>query len=97
MKKPNNLAMWSVEKHCLKCIHGGANYFGNIECWKYNEELDYDTTHNTADREKYASSHSYGSGCIDFEKRSLWWRFKNSTLGFRINYCIWKWRHNETN
>ena len=83
------------EQHCLKCIHGGKNFWEHVECWKFNEELDYETTHNTADREKTSRIYNYGEDCPYFEKRSLWWKLKNSTLGFRINYLYWKWKNED--
>jgi hypothetical protein len=61
------------------------NFWGYDECWLYNQEIDFDTTINTADREKLATKLNRSGTCRHFKRPFIltrigdwfewwWWR-----------------------
>lgn len=58
---------------CLKCIYGDRNFWGYVECCKFNQKIDTEKTVNTAIREKHAVQFNKNGDCNYFEKRK-WWK-----------------------
>ena len=40
------------KKLCPNCKHGDTNFWGYLECWKFNQRPDGSVTSETADRER---------------------------------------------
>ena len=58
-----------MRTECNKCVHGSVNFWGYDECWKYDKELDMETTEHTAKREKDVSVYNHNHDCINYDKK----------------------------
>jgi len=56
-----------VSRECRKCKHGEVNFWGYVECWKFNQEIDCSTTSQTADREITAMRLNISGNCQHYE------------------------------
>jgi len=70
-----------MKKYCKKCLYGDINFWGYTECYRFNNDLDFEITKNTADREKTASFLNKNNDCKYFEHRNSIIRFFIKIIG----------------
>ena len=58
-------------KKCEKCKHGEVNFWGYDECWLYNQEMDFETTIHTAEREKTAEKLNRYGRCTHYKRPTI--------------------------
>jgi len=56
---------------CKDCHYGDINFWGYIECSKFNQKLDGNTTSETADRERTACTLNLNNDCVEYKKRGF--------------------------
>jgi hypothetical protein len=70
---------------CEFCLYGDINWWGYLECWKFDKEIDSLTTEHTAKREKDSTKYNSNYDCPYFttSKMSWWSRLKRKLLTWR--------------
>lgn len=75
--------------YCVNCQYYSLNFWGYIECWKFDRELDMKRTLHTATREKDALRFNQTNDCKYFVRRHFkWFRYlfcKHSSIHFIRN------------
>ena len=62
---------------CKNCRHSEINFWGYTECWKFDQQMDLDTTKHTAIREKHAQIHNGNFNCFYYEPKNFWQKIKD--------------------
>lgn len=60
-----------VKKRCKDCVFSSINFWGYTECWKFDTQIDHETTAHTARREKDALQMNENLDCVHFEPTGL--------------------------